>query len=179
MFMGKARSLPESGASERCLTWGGFGLFPTNIRLGWKGLLRTNTLAYYKQTHITIVKSFITLAQVVQLRLLQLYYRRRVWVKIWWYSQKHFKFILRYLASLGSANLSLFVTFKNFANFYDRQVISYNVSSTPFKGCCFTKLLTIILRSSSRIILNGLIFMTIIFVRQWHRYKKAGVFVWC
>ena len=31
---------------------------PTNIRLGWKGLLGTNTLAYDKNTYITAVKSF-------------------------------------------------------------------------------------------------------------------------
>ncbi len=32
-----------------------------NIRLGWKGLLRTNTLAYYERLQITDVKSFITM----------------------------------------------------------------------------------------------------------------------
>ncbi len=35
---------------------------PTNVRLGWKSLPRTNTLAYYKSLEITAVKSFITLA---------------------------------------------------------------------------------------------------------------------
>ncbi len=30
---------------------------PTNIRLGWKGLPGTNTLAYYKNPLITAVKS--------------------------------------------------------------------------------------------------------------------------
>ncbi len=34
----------------------------TNIRLGWTGLPRTNTLAYYKNSQITDMKSFITLA---------------------------------------------------------------------------------------------------------------------
>jgi hypothetical protein len=33
----------------------------SNIRLGWKGLPGTNTLAYYTQILITTVKSFITL----------------------------------------------------------------------------------------------------------------------
>jgi hypothetical protein len=32
---------------------------PTNIRLGWKGLLETNTLAYYKNPQIIAIKSFI------------------------------------------------------------------------------------------------------------------------
>jgi hypothetical protein len=32
----------------------------TNIRLGWKGLPGTSTLAYYKHSKITTVKSFIT-----------------------------------------------------------------------------------------------------------------------
>ncbi len=35
---------------------------PTNIRLGWKSLPGTNTLASYKNPYITAVKSFITLA---------------------------------------------------------------------------------------------------------------------
>jgi hypothetical protein len=33
----------------------------TNLRLGWKGLTGTNTLAYYKHSLIAVVKSFITL----------------------------------------------------------------------------------------------------------------------
>ncbi len=32
---------------------------PENIRLGWKGLPKTNTLAYCKNPSITTVKSFI------------------------------------------------------------------------------------------------------------------------
>jgi hypothetical protein len=32
---------------------------PKNIRLGWKALLWTNTLAYYEHSYITRVKSFI------------------------------------------------------------------------------------------------------------------------
>jgi hypothetical protein len=35
---------------------------PANIRLGWKGLPRTNTLAYYENLQITPVKSFIVQA---------------------------------------------------------------------------------------------------------------------
>ncbi len=34
---------------------------PTNIRLGCKGLLVTNTLAYYKHSYITGVNFFVTL----------------------------------------------------------------------------------------------------------------------
>ncbi len=33
-----------------------------NIRLGWKGLLGTNALAYYEKSYLTTVKRFITLA---------------------------------------------------------------------------------------------------------------------
>jgi hypothetical protein len=35
---------------------------PTNIRLDWKGLPRTNTLAYYENPEIAAVKSFIAQA---------------------------------------------------------------------------------------------------------------------
>ncbi len=35
---------------------------PTNNRLGWKGLPGTNALAYYKNSLLTAVKCFITLA---------------------------------------------------------------------------------------------------------------------
>jgi hypothetical protein len=34
---------------------------PTNIKLGWKCLPVTNTLAYYENSKVTAVKSFITL----------------------------------------------------------------------------------------------------------------------
>ncbi len=47
MFVGIARSLPKSRAPERRFTQvQGFALLP-NIRLGYKDLLITNTLAYY------------------------------------------------------------------------------------------------------------------------------------
>jgi hypothetical protein len=38
----------------------------TNIRLGWKGLSGSNTLAYYENLLITTVKSFIGLAKVFE-----------------------------------------------------------------------------------------------------------------
>jgi hypothetical protein len=34
---------------------------PANIRSGWKSLLGANTLAYYEQSSITALKSFLTL----------------------------------------------------------------------------------------------------------------------
>ncbi len=34
---------------------------PTNIKLGCEGLPATNTLAYYKNSQITDVKSFVTM----------------------------------------------------------------------------------------------------------------------
>jgi hypothetical protein len=37
---------------------------PTTIRLGWKGLSGTNTLAYYENPQIIAVKSFIVQALV-------------------------------------------------------------------------------------------------------------------
>jgi hypothetical protein len=60
-FVGEARSLPYSGAPEKRFTQVALAL-PANIRLGWKGLPGTNTLAYYKTPKITVAKSFITLA---------------------------------------------------------------------------------------------------------------------
>ncbi len=47
----------------RCSTfWGKYLASPANIRLSWKGLPGTNTLAYYEKVLLTVVKSFITLA---------------------------------------------------------------------------------------------------------------------
>jgi len=43
MFVGKSKSLPYTGALERCFTRVGSGL-TANIRLGWKGFHGTNTL---------------------------------------------------------------------------------------------------------------------------------------
>jgi len=45
---------------------------PTNIRLGWKGLPGTNTLAYYENLQLTAVKSFITFAPALSTRNLEL-----------------------------------------------------------------------------------------------------------
>jgi hypothetical protein len=50
MFEGKARSLPRWDLP-----------ILTNIRLGWKGLQRTNTLAYYEHSKITAVKGLTIL----------------------------------------------------------------------------------------------------------------------
>jgi hypothetical protein len=41
------------------LRWAGATL--TNIRMGWKGLPGTNTLAYYEHSEIAGMKGFITL----------------------------------------------------------------------------------------------------------------------
>jgi hypothetical protein len=38
---------------------------PTIIRLGWKGLPGTNTLAYYENPQITAVKKFIVQTRIV------------------------------------------------------------------------------------------------------------------
>ncbi len=38
-------------------------VLPTNIRLSWKGMLVTNTLAFYEKNLITAVNIFITNAQ--------------------------------------------------------------------------------------------------------------------
>jgi hypothetical protein len=39
---------------------------PTNIRLGWRGLPRTNTLAYYENPQITVVQVLYNRPQVVK-----------------------------------------------------------------------------------------------------------------
>jgi hypothetical protein len=44
------------------LLYGRLGALPIDNRLGWKGLPGTNTLAYYENSKIMAVKSFITLA---------------------------------------------------------------------------------------------------------------------
>ncbi len=43
---------------------------PTNIRLSWKGLPRTKTLAYYVNPYIMSVKSFIAQAPGVSIETL-------------------------------------------------------------------------------------------------------------
>ena len=40
-------------------------VLPANIRLGWKSVPRTNTLAFYENPQITTVKSFIVHALIV------------------------------------------------------------------------------------------------------------------
>jgi hypothetical protein len=49
LFVGKDKSLPESGAFERCLTILSVKALLANIkfRLGYKCVKETNTLAYY------------------------------------------------------------------------------------------------------------------------------------
>ncbi len=44
MFAGKAGAYPIEALHSRVGSW----RHPTNMILGWKGLSRTNTLAYYK-----------------------------------------------------------------------------------------------------------------------------------
>ncbi len=51
MSLGKDRSVPECGAPERYFT-----RLLTNIRLGWKGLPGTNTIAYYKYLEVKDIK---------------------------------------------------------------------------------------------------------------------------
>ncbi len=51
MFVGKARSLPKSEASEKYFNRVDSGL-TVNIRLGFKGLPGANTLACYKHSLI-------------------------------------------------------------------------------------------------------------------------------
>ncbi len=57
-FVGKARSLPKSGAGASL--WQPTALL-ANIRLDWKALPGTNTSTDYKHLQITAAKSFITL----------------------------------------------------------------------------------------------------------------------
>ncbi len=56
MLVGKASSLPETGASDVYICF-------TNIRLGWKGMLVVNTLTYDKPLSITAIESFKTLGK--------------------------------------------------------------------------------------------------------------------
>jgi hypothetical protein len=62
MFTGNARvyvsGAPESGAP----LYGRFMASPTNIRLGWKGLPGTNTLAYYENLLFFIFSSILPLS---------------------------------------------------------------------------------------------------------------------
>jgi hypothetical protein len=49
MIVGKARSLPKSGAMKIDSLGKDLALL-ANIRLAWKGLLGANTQAYYEQS---------------------------------------------------------------------------------------------------------------------------------
>jgi hypothetical protein len=59
MFASKAGAYPREALSGAPLE-GRFLALPANIRLGWKGLSVTNTLAYYKHTIDIVIKWFIT-----------------------------------------------------------------------------------------------------------------------
>jgi hypothetical protein len=55
MFVGDARTLPKSGEHERFFNQVGYIAFLANIKIGRKGLPRTNTTAYYEHMLITAV----------------------------------------------------------------------------------------------------------------------------
>jgi hypothetical protein len=59
MFVSKIRSLPWFGLFAEA-SLGLASALLANIRLGWLGLLGTNTPAYYEYLSITTVKSFET-----------------------------------------------------------------------------------------------------------------------
>jgi hypothetical protein len=70
-------------------TWKGRLLaLPTNIRLDWKGSPGTNTLAYYENSEITVIKSFIAfvpglfLDDVIEVLLSEL-------LILWWLGMSH------------------------------------------------------------------------------------------
>jgi hypothetical protein len=63
MFVGKDRSLSYRGAPERCFTR--VGLL-TSIRIVWKGLPETNTVAYYEHKKIMAVKSSCKIGPLCQ-----------------------------------------------------------------------------------------------------------------
>jgi hypothetical protein len=47
--------------------WGRLLALSTNIKLGWKGLPSTNTIAFYAHLKITFVKRLITMASDMQI----------------------------------------------------------------------------------------------------------------
>jgi hypothetical protein len=57
MFVVKARSLPYSGAPERCPA------SPEKISLGWKVRPEANALAYYEHSYIIEEKNFYNFGQ--------------------------------------------------------------------------------------------------------------------
>jgi hypothetical protein len=60
MFEGKARTYAGEAAFRSSIL-GRLLALPTNIRLYWINLPRTNNLAYYPNAKITAVESFMTL----------------------------------------------------------------------------------------------------------------------
>jgi len=89
-FVGRARSLPKSTSHRWALA------LPTSIRLDWKGLPGTNTLAYYENSSITAVKRFITLAPAGQ----QWFKREQI--------KRHFCFIVSYCSILKQVTVFLY-----------------------------------------------------------------------
>ncbi len=71
---------------------------PTNMRLGWKDLPRTNTLAYYENPYITVVKRFIGLAPVADVINFLRPQLRRYW-------RNSVKIIEKYAASVVSTTV--------------------------------------------------------------------------
>jgi hypothetical protein len=72
IFVDKVRSLSWSGALERCFS-SALALLE-NIGFGWEGMPGTNTLAYYKHSKITTVKSFIAMGISVDDNAIKLYF---------------------------------------------------------------------------------------------------------
>ncbi len=60
IFVGVTRSLLKSGKPERFTSIRQAIALLANNRLRWKGLPVANTLAHYKYSKITFVKSFVT-----------------------------------------------------------------------------------------------------------------------
>jgi len=60
MLVGKAMSLPQSGAAVRGFTWVGTVLTRKH-KSRLESFPRTNSLSYHKNAYITASKSFITL----------------------------------------------------------------------------------------------------------------------
>ncbi len=62
MFAGKARGLPEDSSLQDSTPREGSLVLSRNIRLGWKWLTVTNTLAYYGVKITTAVRVFVVFA---------------------------------------------------------------------------------------------------------------------
>ncbi len=70
VFAGKAWACPVKHISGTPLK-GKLLALPTNIRLGWKSLPGTNTLAYYENPQITAILGFIVQAP------------GQIWLSLW------------------------------------------------------------------------------------------------